>query len=162
MDNYAFMLAQQWINKIPAETALPLQQQLDKLPNDKISSLGFLPLKDPVIGLVLGLFLGHFGADRFYKGDIGLGILKIILGILGIVFFVVFILAGAVMSSNININGDNYFLAAFFLGFLALLAPSIWVIADWFFVWKGIKQDNFNKITECLSMLGARDLRETR
>ena len=62
MENYAFMLAQQWINKIPAETAFSLQQQLDKLPNDKISSLGFLPLKDPVIGLVLGLFLGHFGA----------------------------------------------------------------------------------------------------
>ncbi|WP_295739694.1 TM2 domain-containing protein [uncultured Helicobacter sp.] len=155
MDNYAFMLAQQWVNKIPAEATLSLQQQLDKLPNDKISSLGFLPLKDPVIGLVLGLFLGHFGADRFYKGDIGLGILKIILGILGIVFFVVFILAGAVMSSNIN--GDSHFLVAFFLGLLALLAPSIWVIADWFFVWKGIKQDNFNKITECLSMLGAGD-----
>lgn len=155
MDNYAFMLAQQWVNKIPAETALPLQQQLDKLPNDKISSLGFLPLKDPVIGLVLGLFLGHFGADRFYKGDIGLGILKIILGVLGIVFFIVFILAGASMSNSIN--GDNYFLVAFFLGLLALLAPSIWVIADWFFVWKGIKQDNFNKITECLSMLGAGD-----
>ena len=156
MDNYAFMLAQQWINKIPAETALPLQQQLDKLPNDKISSLGFLPLKDPVIGLVLGLFLGHFGADRFYKGDIGLGILKIILGILGIVFFVVFILAGAAMSSN------SHFLAAFFLGFLALLAPSIWVIADWFFVWKGIKRDNFKKITECLSILGAGDYKGVR
>ncbi len=160
MENYAFMLAQQWVNKIPAETTLSLQQQLDKLPNDKLSSLGFLPLKDSVIGLVLGLFLGHFGADRFYKGDIGLGILKIILGILGIVFFVVFISAGAVMSSNLN--GDSHFLVAFFLGLLALLAPSIWVIADWFFVWKGIKQDNFNKITKCLSMLGAGDLRETR
>ncbi|AWK62486.1 TM2 domain-containing protein [Helicobacter cinaedi] len=154
MDNYAFMLTQQWANKIPAETAFSLQQQLDKFPNDKISSLGFLPLKDPVIGLVLGLFLGHFGADRFYKGDIGLGILKIILGILGFVFFAVFIVVGASIGRT---DGDEYFFIGFFLGLLALLVPFIWVIADWFFVWKGIKQDNFNKITKCLSMLEAGD-----
>jgi len=31
-----------------------------------------------LVGTVLSWSIGYFGADRFYKGDIGLGILKLI------------------------------------------------------------------------------------
>lgn len=37
-----------------------------------------IKLKSCVVGLLLGLFLGGLGADRFYKGDIGLGVVKLL------------------------------------------------------------------------------------
>lgn len=36
--------------------------------------------KDPTIALVLSLVLGGLGIDRFYVGDIGLGVLKLLTG----------------------------------------------------------------------------------
>lgn len=70
------MLTSMWSNKIPTDAVFILQGRLEKIPEDKIQSLSFIPLKEPIVGLILGLFFGVFGIDRFYKGDIGLGILK--------------------------------------------------------------------------------------
>ena len=52
------MLTSAWSNKIPSEAAFMLQGRLEKIPEDKIQSLSFIPLKDPIIGLILGLFFG--------------------------------------------------------------------------------------------------------
>ena len=79
MNNSALiMLTSAWGNKIPSEATFMLQGRLEKIPEDKIQVLSFIPLKDPIIGLILGLFFGALSVDRFYKGDIGLGILKFI------------------------------------------------------------------------------------
>ncbi len=37
-----------------------------------------LQFKDPVLSLILSILVGSLGIDRFYVGDIGLGILKLI------------------------------------------------------------------------------------
>ena len=58
--------------KIGANELIATQGRLEKIPDDKITNLALVELKNPVIGLILGLLFG----DRFYKGDIGLGILK--------------------------------------------------------------------------------------
>ncbi|BDB65938.1 hypothetical protein Hc94105_0117 [Helicobacter cinaedi] len=77
MNNSALiMLTSAWSNKIPSKAAFMLQGRLEKIPEDKIQVLSFIPLKDPIIGLILGIFFGALSVDRFYKGDIGLGILK--------------------------------------------------------------------------------------
>ena len=37
-----------------------------------------MQMKDPMISLVLSILVGYLGVDRFYVGDIGLGVIKLI------------------------------------------------------------------------------------
>lgn len=75
----SLMLTNSWNGKIPSEGVFMLQNQLESIDENSAYALTALPLKDPVIGLVLSVFFGVFGVDRFYKGDIGLGIVKLLL-----------------------------------------------------------------------------------
>lgn len=51
--------------------------KLDKISEDKLASLAFLDLKNPAISQVLAITLGGAAVDRFYRGQIGWGLLKI-------------------------------------------------------------------------------------
>lgn len=79
MNDKAMIMISNWGDKLPDNAVLILREKLERLPEDKLSALSFIQLKDPIIGLVLGIFVGVFGIDRFYKGDIGLGIVKLLL-----------------------------------------------------------------------------------
>lgn len=37
-----------------------------------------MQMKDPIISLILSIVVGYLGVDRFYVGDISLGIIKLI------------------------------------------------------------------------------------
>lgn len=72
------ILMSTWGGKIPSENVFMLQKQLEVIDEKELHQLMAIPLKEPFIGLLLGLFLGVFGMDRFYKGDIGIGIVKLL------------------------------------------------------------------------------------
>lgn len=79
-NNKMTSLMAMWQDKIPAESAIILQDQLKNVPEDRTAPLMGIQLKSPVVGLILGLCFGFFGIDRFYKGDIVLGIVKLLIG----------------------------------------------------------------------------------
>lgn len=57
-------------DKIPSQSLPLVQEKLKNSSEDKINNIATLNFKSHIIGLILGFFLGIFGADRFYKGDI--------------------------------------------------------------------------------------------
>ncbi len=60
----------------PEENIHMLRQKLENADDDVLTTLSTISLKDPTTTLILSLLLGFMGIDRFYIGDIGLGVLK--------------------------------------------------------------------------------------
>ncbi|MBF1617221.1 TM2 domain-containing protein [Prevotella melaninogenica] len=68
-------------SKIPAGSIPSVRTRLE---NTDISESEILALqsqmKDPLLSILLSIFIGTLGVDRFYIGDVGLGIGKLLTG----------------------------------------------------------------------------------
>lgn len=68
-------------SKIPAGSIPSVRTRLE---NADISESEILALqsqmKDPLLSILLSIFIGTLGVDRFYIGDVGLGIGKLLTG----------------------------------------------------------------------------------
>ena len=70
----------QFSKDIPDGMSLALQQALKNVPDEAYSHLIAVQTKSPVTVILLSIFLGGLGIDRFYIGDVGLGVAKLLLG----------------------------------------------------------------------------------
>ena len=62
-------------------SAIPmLRQKLENASDDMMVSLQACELKDTTTTLLISIFLGSLGIDRFMIGDTGMGILKLLTG----------------------------------------------------------------------------------
>jgi len=69
----------------PNEKIPLVKGSLEKLDDSRFTAIQSIPYKDPTILLIVAIFLGGLGVDRFMLGQTGLGVLKIItLGGVGI------------------------------------------------------------------------------
>ena len=64
----------------PEELIPTIRERLLQVSDDKAVMLSTMQFKDPTIVLILSIFLGSFGIDRFFIGDMGLGIGKLLTG----------------------------------------------------------------------------------
>ena len=62
----------------PPEQLPYIRERLLNLPDEKVNMIYSVEYKDPTISLVLSLILGLYGIDRFFIGDIGIGIGKLL------------------------------------------------------------------------------------
>ncbi len=87
------------------EDKMPLlREQLQNVDDSKFATIVSLQYKNPTTALILSLFLGGYGIDRFYIGDTGLGIGKLLtcggLGIWAIIDW--FLIMGSTREKNFN------------------------------------------------------------
>lgn len=62
-------------------SAIPIiRQKLEKADDEALLTLQATDLKDPTTVLLISIFLGGFGIDRFMIGDTGMGVLKLLTG----------------------------------------------------------------------------------
>lgn len=70
---------------LPAEKIVFLKQKLLEMDESKFSLISSVEFKDPTTILLVSIFLGTLGIDRFMLGETGMGILKLLtLGVCGI------------------------------------------------------------------------------
>ena len=62
-------------------SAIPIiRQKLENASDSTFLSVQSCELKDPTVILIVSIFLGGLGIERFMLGDIGMGILKLLTG----------------------------------------------------------------------------------
>lgn len=66
-------------NNFPTEALANIQERLASLSEDEVKFISSIKIKNPNYALFLSIFLGALGMDRFYIGDIILGIAKFFL-----------------------------------------------------------------------------------
>lgn len=68
------------INQWFSEAYKSLRNALEKATDKQGDEILFLSLHNPTVTLLLSIFLGAIGVDRFVLGDVGRGILKLLFG----------------------------------------------------------------------------------
>lgn len=88
----------------PAEKMAYLKDRLMTADDSRLSVLSSVELKDPTTLLLISIFLGSLGIDRFMIGDIGMGVLKLLTaGLCGILTIIDwFMISGKVKELNYN------------------------------------------------------------
>ncbi|NJM80272.1 MAG: TM2 domain-containing protein [Flavobacterium sp.] len=81
-----------------------VRERLLKLEDEKWPMVQMLQFKDPTTALLISIFAGAYGIDRFYIGDTGMGVGKLLtcggLGVWAIVDW--FLIQGATKEKNME------------------------------------------------------------
>ena len=66
--------------KFPAMRAAEIRETLDQLDDSRLTMVLSFSYKETMTMLLLSIFLGEWGVDRFLLGDTGMGVLKLLTG----------------------------------------------------------------------------------
>lgn len=64
--------------KFPNTKIMVIKERLERLDDSKFTVVQSMDYKDPTTLLIISIFLGALGVDRFMLGEIGLGVLKLL------------------------------------------------------------------------------------
>ena len=64
----------------PQEKVIFLKEKLLAADESKFNMISVLDMKDPTVLLLVSIFVGSWGVDRFMLGEVGMGVLKLLTG----------------------------------------------------------------------------------
>jgi len=65
---------------LPAEKIVFIKEKMKNIDEERFALVSAVEFKDPTTILLVSLFLGGLGIDRFMLGETGMGILKLLTG----------------------------------------------------------------------------------
>lgn len=65
-------------DRFKVHDAMVIREKLLALDDSKQQAIFMVELKDPTMMLIISIFLGYLGIDRFMLGDVTMGILKLL------------------------------------------------------------------------------------
>lgn len=129
-------------DKITPQQNFIVSETLRKTDDKAFTELMMLPYKNSIANILLGVFLGRYGANRFYVGDKKIGIVKLILGVIFTVFNVIILIMA--------LQNYQLILVLDLLYTLLLTAYGIFNIFDIFMCLKAGKNINYEMIMKTL------------
>ena len=91
-------------SNLPEQKVPFIREKLLSLDDSKWAALSTIQFKNPTTALLLSIFLGAYGIDRFYIGNTGMGVGKLLtcggLGIWAIIDW--FMISGSTKEQNYN------------------------------------------------------------
>jgi len=94
-------------DNFPSESLPMIRERLQNVPSDRELSIMAMNYTNPILNLIISIFVGEFGVDRFIIGDIGLGFGKLALTCccgVGLIWWFVdlFLIIGATKKKNME------------------------------------------------------------
>lgn len=75
--------------KLPSDKAVIIREKMAAADDSRYGTISSVELKDPTTMLLISIFLGELGVDRFMLGNTGMGILKLLTaGLCGILWII--------------------------------------------------------------------------
>ncbi|MGN0812485.1 MAG: NINE protein [Candidatus Coproplasma sp.] len=115
---------EKYARQIPQYKHSALRSYMQRMPDEYMDEFMFVPLKRKWLSILFSLLLGGIGVDRFYVGDVGLGVFKLIFSVV------------TVLCSSVPI-----------LGLILNIIRAIWSIADIFLCYKKVKELNYDTLS---------------
>lgn len=123
-------------------------KMLKTCPKSRYSMILCADVKSPTTTLLLSIFLGGLGVDRFYIGDIGIGLFKLIMNVISCVLLAVgyqksvAISIAQIMSESFR-GGAYGGMALIIVGSIIAFVAGIFYIIDIFLSYNKTKEKNF-------------------
>ena len=128
----------------PQKALKLVQEKLNSIPDEKKLFLQTIEYKNPTTMLILSIFFGHLGVDRFIMKETPMGLLKLFLWLIPYVSYIIFPI---LYYSSAQVSFELIWIPCVILSLFSI-ANLVLTAIDWFTIQKKVCLDNFNKLMQ--------------